>query len=168
MKNNKAMTYVLLALVVGIWGYVIYSVLAKVNDGDDFAVQQATKTVAQENLNYYHWRDSLRYDSVYTSPFSSDAAMATLKENSDEGLDLQTNPVMESYDPMAYAPAMDIQYLGFIENEQQQQRVALVQINGRQYYMRQQQTMDGVKLLQIATGSIKVKTDYQTLTINKQ
>ena len=159
------MTYVLLTLVVGIWGYVIYTIFAKVGDHDVAPIRAAYKPVAADNLGYYRWKDSLPFDTIYSSPFLVSAVVEQPQEATPTMAD--PYPPVEQYDPMAFAPAMDIQYLGFIENEQQKHRVAIVQINGKQYYLRPKQSVEGVTLLQVSANNIKVKTDYQTLTINK-
>jgi len=166
MKNNKGMTYVLLALVVGIWGYVIYTVLAKVSGDDSNMPTIAVRQVPESDLSYYSWKDSLAYDTVYHSPFSAeDQLLELVAEEPSEGEYLVHE---EPYDPLAYAPAMDVQYLGYIENESQKQRIALIQINGRQYYMHPKEQVDGVTLVNVNPTDIKIKTDYQTLTIAKQ
>lgn len=167
MKNNKAMTYVLMTLVIGIWGYVIYTILAKVSGDDTDMPILAVRPVAESDLSYYRWKDSLECDTLYKSPFSAKDQMLALvaKEQASDG---EYNVYEEPYDPLAYAPAMDVQYLGYIENESQKQRIALVQINGRQYYMHPKEQIDGVTLVNVNPTDIKIKTDYQTLTIAKQ
>lgn len=161
------MTYVLLALVIGIWGYVIYIVLAKVNGDDPARPALAVRPVAENDLSYYRWKDTLEYDTLYRSPFSIPEQLEI--SATDEPVSGTEYTVYEEpYDPLAHAPAMDVQYLGYIENEKQRQRIALVQINGRQYYMHPKEQIDGVTLVNINPTDIRIKTDYQTLTIAKQ
>ena len=166
MKNNKAMTYVLVVLVVGIWGYVIYRVLAGVSDTDVQPSRHTIKSNVDENLAYYRGNDSLAYDTLYHSPFLMVASMQTTDIEAASTTDDQ--PLTEEYDPIVFAPAMDILYLGYIENENHRNRVAIVQINGKQYYLRPKQQKEGITLQSIGASEIKVKTEYQTLTIGKQ
>ncbi|PRD46265.1 hypothetical protein [Sphingobacterium haloxyli] len=167
MKNNKAMTYVLLALVIGIWGYVVYTILVKVSGDDGNMPTLAVRPVVESDLSYYRWKDSLEYDTLYHSPFSAEDQLVELvtEEPVSDG---EYQVYQEPYDPLAYAPAMDVQYLGYIENESQKQRIALIQINGRQYYMHPKEQIDGVTLVNVNPTDIEIKTDYQTLTITKQ
>lgn len=166
MKNNKAMTYVLLSLVVGIWGYVIYRVLVRVGDTDVQPIRTTIKSKVDENLAYYRGKDSLAYDTLYHSPFLMAASMQATDVEATPMVDEQ--PPIEQYDPIVFAPAMDILYLGYIENENHKNRVAIVQINGKQHYLRPKQQIEGITLQSIGASEIKVKTDYQTLTIAKQ
>lgn len=168
MKNNKVTIYILLALVIGIWGYVLYTVFLKVNDDPVVSTVMNSKKNEHENLDYYRWKEDLVYDTIYRSPFL--LAKSTIEGEPSTSIPpapVSAYAAQPNYNALAYAPAMDIRYLGFIENEQQKQRIAILQINGKQYYMRTQQQHDGVKLLVIDTESIKIKTAYQTQTIQK-
>ena len=161
------MTYFLLTLVVGVWGYVIYTVLAKVQEPDKVIPQQASASVAEVDLSYYRWRDSLAYDTVRTSPFAEFETAGSSDANA-ELLLTQEVPYSSDYDPLMYVPALDIQYLGFIENKKQKQRLALIQMDGKQYYLRVKQRLEGITLLQIAPDEIRILLDGHSLTINKQ
>lgn len=167
MKNSKITTYILLTLVLGVWGYVIYVVFTKVNDNNEILVHNLPKTTSPPNLNYYLWKTSLHYDDIVASPFGENGTVELLPENN-EAQYMEENQPVENYDELAYAPAVDIQYLGYIENEKLRQKVAIVQINGKQQYMRTKQSIDGYTLISINATEIEFKTNLQVITIAKQ
>jgi len=167
MKNSKITTYVLLTLVLGVWGYVIYVVLTKVSDNNEILVHNVPKTTPPLNLNYYQWKTSLHYNDIVASPFGENGTTQLVSEIN-EGQYVDENQPVENYDELAYAPAVDIQYLGYIENERLKQKVAIVQINGKQQYMRTKQSIDGYTLISINATEIEFKTNLQVITIAKQ
>lgn len=167
MKGSKATTYILLVLVVAIWGYVIYTIFAKVSGTDNNMPVVALKPMAASDLSYYRWNHSLEYDTLYRSPFSAEDH---IPDRLADAAFVEPEPAYyeEPIDPLDYAPTMDVQYLGYIENESQKQRIALLQINGKQYYMHPKEQIDGVTLISISPADIQIKTEYQTFTIVKQ
>lgn len=159
--------YVLLALVIGIWGYVIYSVFGNWDNNGSVKSINRNEKIENVDLNYYKWKDSLTYDSITRSPFTEDYAVQNTMVDSHSRSSVQ-NLSEPAYDPLAYAPAVDIQYLGYIQNEKSSEKIALLHINGKQYYAKIRERIDGFTLLSISDSEIKVKTDYQTINIPKK
>ena len=168
MKNKKVTIYILFSLVIGIWGYVIYVVISKFSDNDPIPISNNNIVDVPSNLASYRWKTDLTYDTIRSDSFFHEVSSTSNKSEEDVFHEAEQDMAMETYDPLAFAPAIDIQYLGFIENINVKQKIALVQIAGKQHYMKAKQTIEGYTVLSINPNEIKVKTDFQTLTISKQ
>ncbi|MGG5902612.1 hypothetical protein [Sphingobacterium daejeonense] len=168
MKDKKHNIYILFALVLGIWGYVIYLVFSKFSDHGALPISNKGVVEVRSNLDTYRWKEDLTYDSILSDAFFQEISSTDNKP--DEQVDQDVGQVLpiETYDPLAYAPALDIQYLGYIENLKMNQKVALVQIAGKQHYLKTKQSIDGYSILSINPNEIKVSTNSQTVTISKQ
>ncbi len=168
MKDKKHNIYILFALVLGIWGYVIYMVFSKFSDHDPLPLSNKGIVEVRSNLDTYRWKEGLTYDSILSDAFFQEIPSIENKPDEQADQDAGQGLPMETYDPLAYASALDIQYLGFIENLNMNQKVALVQIAGKQHYLKAKQSIDGYTILSIYPHEIKVKTNSQTVTISKK
>ncbi|GGE17876.1 hypothetical protein [Sphingobacterium cellulitidis] len=168
MKDKKHIIYILFTLVLGIWGYVVYVVLSKFSDHDPLPPPNKGIVEVRSNLDTYRWKEDLTYDTILSDAFFQEISSTDNKPDEQVDPDAGQGLPMETYDPLAYAPALDIQYLGFIENLNMNQKVALVQIAGKQHYLKTKQSIDGYTILSIYPHEIKVKTNSQTITISKQ
>lgn len=168
MKSNKVTVYILLTLVIGIWGYVIYIVIGNWEGNKPSKIAKSNKIDELIDLNYYRWKDTIPQDSLIRSPFLTSGAE---KEKSETNINSEITPANFSekvYDPLAYAPAIDIRYFGFIENQRNAEKVALVIVNGKQIHMKIRQKIDGIILQSIFTNEIIVKTGQHTINIPKE
>ncbi|GEM68741.1 hypothetical protein SMI01S_23470 [Sphingobacterium mizutaii NBRC 14946 = DSM 11724] len=168
MKDKKHNIYFLFALVLGIWGYVIYVVFSKFSDHDPLPISNKGVVEVRSNLDTYRWKEDLTYDDILSDDFFQEISSTDNKPDEQADQDEEQILPMETYDPLAYAPALDIQYLGFIENLNMNKKVALVQITGKQHYLKTKQSIDGYTILSIYPHEIKVRTNSQTVTISKQ
>lgn len=168
MKDKKHNIYILFALVLGIWGYVIYVLFSKFSDHDPLPISNKNVVEVRSNLDTYRWKEDLIYDDILSDAFFHEISSTDNKPDEQGNQDAGQGLSMETYDPLAYAPALDIQYLGFIENLNMNQKVALVQIAGKQHYLKTKQSIDGYTILSIYPHEIKVKTNSQIVTISKQ
>lgn len=168
MKNQKLTTYVLLVVVIGIWGYVVYIIIDTASEPDVNSSINKILDPSETDLSYYRWQSHLKYDSLKLSPFDD-----LNNTRVDESVLMEPERVFdefegENYDDLIYAPAVDIQYLGFVENEERNEKIAIVQINDHQQFMRVDQLVDGILLKKIDGSEIAVQIDQELMTIPKQ
>lgn len=154
--KNKVLTYGLLAVVLGVWGYIIYRVVAATGDGGTPIVRTAPMVpAATEDLSYYEPKDSLSLSLTYRDPMW-DGAVGHTDDNTVES-DI-TTPVQAVHTvPVAKEPETRLAYLGFIENEDNKKKVAIVEIDGRQYMLGAQESREGVEVLRVEADFIAVR-----------
>ncbi|TJZ50572.1 hypothetical protein FAZ15_21360 [Sphingobacterium olei] len=164
--NNKALVYILLAVVVGVWGYVIYRVFSAVS-GDEGQVIMASRPVniAVQDLDYYTVKDSLFLSLNYRDPIynSGDAADDEIGEQGEVDLHY-TDPYAVYVEP---EPQVDISYQGFIENESNKKRIAIVTISGNQYMMAKDDRQQEITVRNIQPDRIIITHKNETKTIFK-
>ena len=164
--KNKAVTYLLLTLVVGLWGYIIYKVFAAVSD-DDPHPQVAQKNFAQNtgDLSFYSQKKTTALLLNYPDPMlkNTDAAVLPIEPPLQAPVDY-VDPGIQDYQP---EPPMDIQYIGFIENINDKKPTAIVMIIDRQYMMNIGDQQGEIKLMGIQPDHILIKVNGKSKTIFK-
>ncbi|WP_324760177.1 hypothetical protein [Sphingobacterium thalpophilum] len=164
--KNKAMTYVLLSLVVGLWGYIIYKIFAAVSD-DNQAPRTAQKSFAQNtgDLSYYRQKNTTALLLNYPDPMLKNTNTPTLPvEPAMQRPAEYTAPPVENYQP---EPQVDVRYIGFIENLNDKKPTAIVMIMDRQYMMNTGDQQGEITLTGIHQSHISIKANGKNKTIFK-
>jgi hypothetical protein len=122
--NNAKTKYILIVLVVMIWGLVLYRVGKGMFGTDEPVpvVQPAPSPVADTVAGY------TLMASVYPDPFANDTAMAIEEEEKDDSV--AKVPLMATQ-PVIMEPPPAIIYNGYIFNPVTKKRTAMISINGR-------------------------------------
>lgn len=164
--KNKLLTYGLLVAVLGVWGYIVYRVVATTRESDILPVHTSRNhPVSKEDLSYYEQKDSLSLSLSYRDPMWN----GTLEEN-DEAVttdDMYDEDQMGITRPVAQEPEIQLAYLGYVENEKTQKKVAIVDVQGRQHLIGTNENREGVKVLRIEDDHIVVQYKQTHKTIYK-
>lgn len=164
--NNKALVYILLSVVVGVWGYVIYRVFSAVSgDEEQIITSNRPISIAPQDLEYYTIKDSASLSLSYRDPIYNSTNVLD-----EEILETETiNPYTS--DPYAVyvepEPQIDISYQGFIENESNKKRIAMVTIAGQQYMMAKGDRQQEITVRNIQADRIIITHKNETKTIFK-
>ncbi|MCW8311102.1 hypothetical protein K7A41_07700 [Sphingobacterium sp. InxBP1] len=164
--KNKAMTYILLSLVVGLWGYIIYKIFAAVSD-DNQAPRTAQKSFVQNtgDLRYYRQKKTTALLLNYPDPMLKNSNAPTLPvEPAAQAPTEYIAPPMDNYQP---EPQVNVQYIGFIENLNDKKPTAIVMIMDRQYMMNIGDQQGEIKLTGIQQDHISIKVNGKNKTIFK-
>lgn len=150
-KNNK--TYLLLALVLTIWGILGFKIINGLNPQteventptikNDFAVKTILK------------RDSFEISANYRDPF-----LGTIPKTERAK---RTQPKSVTNPPQ---PKRNIVYSGFVAQNGNQNRMFFISIEGQQHIMSKNEVVNDVKLVWGDANTIKVKYPGHTETIS--
>jgi hypothetical protein len=150
--KNKTLTYFLIAVVVGLWGMIIYRIVGAVTAKDDDDVPQVTKQAKEAFNDYSIPPDTSKLLLNYRDPFG----ITKQKDTVTRSYKVQTVAVHTVH---ALKPAINwsfITYSGYIRNPNSKKLVALVNINGQTVTMVEGETKNQVKLLKNLRDSIKI------------
>ena len=156
MKNKK-LTYFLIAIVLGVWGLILYRIFDAVSDNDDTAAPVAVKQVKEAFNDYSLPKDTTKLLLNYRDPFGiakpKDTAVRVSKATSLKSTVATAKPAMNwSF----------ISYSGYIRNPASKKLIALVSINGQNVTLAEGETKNQVKLLKNLRDSIKISYEGKT------
>jgi hypothetical protein len=167
--KNKPITLVLIASVILIWGWIMYSVFDFV--GSPELLVSKKKTIVSSVKE-----DSLKLDYVlvlnYKDPFlkkeynsftsgsknliARAAISASKKAKKNELIVKEVKPV-----PV-------VEYVGRIQNTKLKKPIVILLIEKHEYMMQEGEEKEGILLKQIMQDSIKVEFDKKVLYVKKQ
>lgn len=165
MKNKK-LTYFLLLLVVSLWGYLIYKVFGAIHGNNESTPQITAVLPPIENLDYYRFKGQDTLYLNYRDPLYSTTGNIKQTAIQDITASAPTVPVA-NYPPPIMVPETVINYNGFIENETSKKRIAIVNIDNKQYMIGLGDTQQGLKVLEIQQNQVRVKFNGKIRIIHK-
>lgn len=163
--KNKAVTYLLGAVVVVLWGLILYRVFAAVGGDDDEAPIVSTIKTKEAYNDFAIPKDTSKLLLNYRDPFGlvkqKDTAITPIRR-------AVSGPGTAKAKPAA--PAFNwsfIQYSGYIRNPASKKMITMVVINGQNFTMTDGDSRAGVKLFKNMRDSIKIgfqgKTKFITI-----
>ncbi|WP_298760631.1 hypothetical protein [uncultured Psychroserpens sp.] len=130
MKTKKK-TYVLLVLVLGVWGTIVYKIITGLNpELPELNIQQV---IAIKDFKVDTKVDTFSIATVDRDPFLGTITKKKTKLS-----------VAKKRKSITWLP---IVYLGIVKNKNQREQVFIVSINGKQSLLKQGQSKDSVALL---------------------
>ncbi|GAB3433027.1 hypothetical protein [Niabella aquatica] len=131
MKNNLNTKYVLIGLVVLIWGMIIYKVIAGLSGDETVVPVVAFKSTTKINADTSYYLLNI----VYPDPFANENIFEETAEDTllPAGTDHPENfAAMQTYtSPPVVTQPPAIKYNGYIYNPTTKKKTALITYNGR-------------------------------------
>lgn len=152
-KQNK--TYLLVAVVLGIWGIIGFKFFGAVNP----TTQEMTEIASNEIFvpKQIKERELFTIAANYRDPFLGTVQAPKRKVKKSSSAVVKKKVVV---------PTKSIQYSGFITDKGSKQKIFFVTVDGQQQMMSVNDTFQEVKLVRGTTNSIKVKYNGGTQNIS--
>ncbi len=161
MKNNKAITYVLVLAVVAVWGWVIYNIIKKhgPSNNNNISFDNIGKT---ETSNAQ--LDTFSLIADYRDPF----VIKYVSMNAAQDLNLEEEKVKEVIvKPIIEWPL--IKYGGTVKNKSSDKKLALINIGEQNHLLGIGDTAQEIKIYAIYPDSLILvyKNDRKTIAKSK-
>jgi hypothetical protein len=159
MKQNKAITYVLLIAVAAIWGWVIYKIIG---DGGSDNTNNIIIDNNLKNDNSEMQLDTFSLIASYSDPFVIKYVSVNLAE--DLNLEEEKNKA-NKVKPIVKWP--EIIYSGTVKNKVTNRNIALVNINEQHLLLDVGDTAYQIQILNIYADSLVVSYEKELKSIAK-
>lgn len=163
VKKNKALTYVLIVVVLLVWGLIIYRIVIAYSSNHDesYVPPPAPKEVFND---YAVPKDTARLLLNYRDPFGIAARKDTAKPlpriRQNTGIARANVPPPFNWDI--------IRYSGYIKNPGSKKLIAFMKINGQEAMMSEGETIGQFKLVRNMKDSVLFKSGGKTKYIHIQ
>jgi hypothetical protein len=146
MKNKKA-TYLLLFVVLIIWGFIVFRIYRTVNPSDEKKMNVSIGSILTDT----RVTDTFSIAASYRDPFLNHYVAVSHSVR-------RSRPVPVQLPQLPKAPVRwpDVKFLGTISNNKLAKKIILVSINGRDNLMREGETVNDLSLLKIAKDSVQL------------
>lgn len=148
--KNKRNTYILLVVVLIIWGLIAYKIISSLSS-DDAEIPQQNTDVS------FHPKPLKKADTFNIKTHERDPFLGTIEKPKKP-----SKPRVIHKEPEIEIP---ISYSGFIKDQNTGQKVFFVHINNQQYLMKVNEVIDNVKLVKGNENEITVSYNKNRKTI---
>jgi len=170
--KNKPITIALIASVVLIWGWIMYSVF-------DFVGSPEILTIKKKSLVSVIKEDSvfLDYDLLlkYKDPFLKKEYSASLSSSKNmnysavSALPILVTKKIKNIELIVKEESIPtVGYLGRIKNDKLKKPVAILLINNNEYMMKEGEENEGVLLKKILNDSLEIMFEKKILYVRKK
>lgn len=167
--SKKVKLYILIIVNLLVWGYVGYKVYSALQGEDHNMFEYETPRINKIN-------DVLHEDSVtlilnYADPFlkNGDNSKTKIVSNNNH-TSAKTNSVsINSSKPTVNIPlSIDIKYLGLIKNTDKGTLTALISLNGKSFFAKQNEVIDEIIVKEITNDNITILNGKEKIIVKKQ
>ncbi|MCJ0743687.1 hypothetical protein [Pedobacter montanisoli] len=159
--KNKALTYLLIICVAAVWGVIFYRVYAGLSDEELPSLKTSTVKSAYFNeINHLH--DTVTLNLNYPDPFFTSSSDTYQEKKVSEDV-LRSPAVVKT--PPVQKPVINwaaIQYTGYINNPANKQKLAMLNIQGKEALLAEGQSANGLKLIKHLGDSVRVQFQGET------
>lgn len=155
MKNKKAL-YILLPVVIFVWGFIAFKIFGHLNRKDPVPLTQGNRQTEEQNNNV---PDTFNLINDYRDPFLN-RTTPTKKTVSKRVKKVKTDNKRIVWP--------DIKYTGRMVNQHTNKSLVSLTINGKEWIFRKGEHKDNITLLRAYDDSVKVKYEQEIKYILKQ
>lgn len=161
--NKKHINIVLIVVVVGLWGTVLYKYVNRFFVTEDFPY-------TSQNLSMPIIA-KIKKDSFTIQPLERDPFLGKLLVKKQNNF-TPNNPVIKSFvkknpEPKMTNPFPRIQYFGYIKSQDKSEKLILLKVNNKLERVRLKANIDGLIIEKIYKDSIEVLFNKEKRVINR-
>nr|WP_321232947.1 hypothetical protein [uncultured Psychroserpens sp.] len=151
MKNKKK-TYVLLILVIGVWGTIAFKIITGLDP-------ELPETIVQQNATIKDFKITTTVDKFSITIAERDPFLGTVLKKKG-GTSLKKRKLTVSWKP--------VKYLGIVKSNNKNQNVFIIEINGNQCLLKKGQMRDSIVLVSGNKKRITLKYRNNVKTFSRK
>ncbi|MFL3662971.1 MAG: hypothetical protein ACJ04Q_03145 [Flavobacteriales bacterium] len=160
MQQKKKTIYILMPIVILVWGFVFYQLYGYFFSTPSYANTEEKTIINIDEIK----KDTFSIVANYRDPFLSQKKIQTVNHT----VASKTNrPTTKKNTPLTVLKWPSIQYKGMIKNNNSERRVAIVNIDGKERIVKEGTTLNELKVVKIEKETITVSFQDEQKTINK-
>jgi len=141
-----------LVIVICIWGYIGYKILSKLNP-------ELPEILNENEVVSFNPKKKVKIDTFSIQTANRDPFLGSLSIKGSKKAHFQNSNNKKA------SSTRSITYKGLIKKQQSKEQIFVVDIDNKQYLLKQSQTVDSVKLIRGNAKSIVVRFNNKTQTI---
>ncbi|MDF1676543.1 MAG: hypothetical protein P1U44_12585 [Vicingaceae bacterium] len=161
MQQKKKTIYILMPIVILVWGFVFYQLYGYFFSTPSYANTEEKTIINIDEIK----KDTFSIVANYRDPFLSQKRVQTVNYQ----VATKTNGTSKTkkHTPPTVLKWPSIQYKGMIKNNNSERRVAIVNIDGKERIVKEGTTLNELKVVKIEKETITVSFQDEQKTINK-
>lgn len=172
--GKKAKLYVIVLINLLAWGYVGYKVYGALQGDEDITFSGGSAPI--KKIDDVVAEDKLSLNLSYPDPFLKGGNFSNVRSSgtTSSGSSSKASParphqaaVAKVTPSVAAVPALTIKYLGLLSNKDKGTQTAMLNVNDRSVFAKQNDVIEGYTVIEIGKDAIRIKKGKEILTIGK-
>lgn len=172
--GKKAKLYFIVLINLLAWGYVGYKVYGALQGDEDISFSGGSAPI--KKIDDVVAEDKLTLSLNYPDPFLKGGNFSNVRSSGARPSGIPSKPaspkpphtaVAKSTPSVAAVPALTIKYLGLLSNKDKGTQTAMLNVNDRSVFARQNDVIEGYTIIEIGKDAIRIKKGKEILTIGK-
>jgi hypothetical protein len=166
--GKKGKLYLLIIVNLLAWGFVGYKVYCALQ-GDDNIDLTYEKTDIKK-IEEAKKEDSILLSLNYPDPFLKGGNFSKEKKSNYSSSNIKTEKQVvqsKSKQPIVIAPILDIKYIGLVKNNDKGTQTAMINMNGKSFFVKLNDVIEGYSFYEISKDFIKIKKGKELIMISK-
>lgn len=161
MKSKKAV-YFLAAIVLAVWGLILYKVFLAMQDKDSRKITISTKVQAKLSVPY-QYSDTFTLLLKYPDPFTGQVQTPpdTTVKNKEKTVSIAAMAKVPN-------PLDSLKYLGFVAGGSSNRRVAVLSYKGVESLLKEGEMLHSMKILNIENNAVRVSNGRTIKVLKKE
>lgn len=160
MQQKKKTIYILMPIVILVWGFVFYQLYGYFFSTPSYANTEEKTIINIDEIK----KDTFSIVANYRDPFLSQKRMQAANNRVVTKTNRSTTKKNTSPTVLKWP---SIQYKGMIKNNNSERRVAIVTVDGKEHIVNEGTTLNELKVVKIEKATITVSFQDEQKTINK-
>ena len=160
MKKKKTL-YMMLPLVLLVWGFVFYQLFGSFFGTPNYAKEEIKQEVNIDEIK----KDTFLIVADYRDPFLGKKIRTKKTISSSQGTKPKGNNRAKM--PKAEKPWPSISFKGMIKNNNSDRRVGILNVNGKEFLIKEKDIVNDVTIVSIAKSTVEVRFQKESKTITK-
>jgi hypothetical protein len=168
---QKNLKYILLAVVAGVWGIIIYRILSGINTNGSESVLPVRLILKMKDTGFY---EPYNLVANYEDPFGVEEDSLNLEKYTDSLIKstnkfLQNSSMSDGLNKLDTNPDISfIKYKGLIINPMSHKKAAIISINGKEIFVSPKSKIDNVEIRSIQKNKIQIVYLSKKYWINRE
>lgn len=168
--GKKGKLYLLIVVNLLAWGYVSYKVYCALQGDDNFDLVHKKTDI--KKIEEAKKEDSILLSLNYQDPFLKGGNFSKEKKSNYSSSNIKTEkPVVQSKSkqpiPIVIAPIFDIKYIGLVKNNEKGTQTAMINMNGKSVFVKENDNIDGYRVMKITNQSVLLLKGKEKLVVTK-
>lgn len=167
--NKKGWTRILIVVVAGLWGYNIYRTVEnyQLKTESEEERERIPMSFAPVMFNKDTFELSLPNQDPFLKDQSGWRSTLTVNRGNTNPAPTQVKPVEQKSIQAVSEPWPKIKYYGFLKNHEQEHKLCMLNVDGRNYRLATGAEKDNIKVLQAYPDSVVIGFNNSIKTFSK-
>lgn len=166
--GKKGKLYLLILVNLLAWGFVGYKVYCALKGDDNIDLTHEKTNI--KKIEEAKKEDSILLSLNYPDPFLKGGKFSKENKSNHSSSNIKTEkPVIQSKSkqPNVIVPTLEIKYIGLVKNNDKGTQTAMINMNGKSFFVKINDVIEGYTFYEISKDFIKIKKGKELIMISK-